>query len=458
MGNAFKPDFLWGNSISSMQTEGAVHEGGKGPSIYDDPELCVRGKSSDWVVAIDDYHRYDEDIALMAGMHMNCYRFSISWSRVFPEGDGEVNPEGLAFYDSLIDRLLEHHIEPMICLYHFDMPAHLAREYNGFSSRYVVNAFVKYGQTIIDRYKDKVKYWLTFNEQNLFGTDPSIGGSYLPVNERNLYQTNHNALVVHARVVRYLHEHAKNAVIGGMIAYQLVYPASASPNDQLIAQEIDERLNQFYLNVYSHGKYPEYMLEYLKKHGCLPKFEATDVDDLLMGKVDFLAFSYYSSTTISANKIPVNMPVYRYKEFGLVDNPFTGTTEWNWQIDPVGFRLILDRMSIRYGLPVFPIENGIGVDETAIDDEMILDDYRIAYHRQHLEQLQKAVTEDGVDCMGYLTWAAIDILSSAGQMKKRYGFVYVNRDETDIKDLKRIPKKSYYWFAQVAQTNGQNLG
>ncbi|MFX3617363.1 MAG: glycoside hydrolase family 1 protein [Sporolactobacillus sp.] len=455
--STFKPDFLWGNSVSSMQTEGAVNEGGKGPSIYNDPKLCVRGKASDWEVATDDYHRYDQDIAMMEGMHMNCYRFSISWSRVFPDGDGEVNPEGLAFYDSLIDRLLAHHIEPMICLYHFDMPAHLAREYNGFASRRVVDAFVRYGQTIVDRYKDKVKYWLTFNEQNLFGADVSVGGNYLPVNERNLYQTNHNALIAHARVVRYLHEHARNAVIGGMIAYQLVYPASTSPKDQLLAQEIDERLNQFYLEVYSKGKYPKYMLTYLENHNCLPKFEAQDEADLMSGKVDFLAFSYYSSTTISANKVPGNVPFFQYKKFGIVDNPLIGTSEWNWQIDPVGFRLILDRLATRYGLPIFPIENGLGVDEHPENGEEINDDYRIDYHRQHLIQLQKAIECDGVDCMGYLSWAAIDILSSSGEMRKRYGFVYVNRDDQQIKDLKRIPKKSYYWFRKVVASNGEDL-
>ncbi|RYL94955.1 glycoside hydrolase family 1 protein [Sporolactobacillus sp. THM7-4] len=450
-------DFLWGTSVSSMQTEGAVNEGGKGPSVYDDPELCVRGKVSDWEVATDDYHRYDEDIEMMAAMHFNCYRFSISWSRVFPNGDGEVNEEGLKFYDSLIHRLKEKNIEPMICLYHFDMPANLARKYNGFASRHVVDAFEKYGKTIIDRFKDQVKYWITFNEQNIFGWDVSIGGCYLKQNEKILYQVNHNSLVAHARVVNYLHQTAPKAVAGGMIAYRLFYPATTLPKDQLMAQEMDERLNQFYFEIFAHGKYPKYMLQYLKNHRCLPKFEANDEDDLLKAKVDFLSFSYYSSSTISSNQIPPNVPFYKYEAYGKRDNSLIGTTEWNWQIDPVGFRLILVKLANRYQLPVFPIENGIGVDEQPDDTGYISDPYRINYHREHIEAMKKAIFEDGVKCMGYLSWGGIDILSSQGQMKKRYGFVYVNRDDEEIRDLKRIPKESFYWIQKVVQTNGEDL-
>lgn len=452
-----KQDFLWGTSVSSMQTEGAVTEGGKGPSVYDDPQLCVRGKAADWEVATDTYHRYDEDIEMMEKMNFNCYRFSISWSRVFPNGDGEVNEEGLRFYDSLIQRLKAKNIEPMICLYHFDMPANLAKKYNGFASRYVVDTFVNYGKTIIDRYKDQVKYWITFNEQNIFGWDPIIGGCYLPESEKILYQVNHNSLVAHARVVNYLHENAPNALIGGMIAYRLFYPATTLPKDQLIAQEMDERLNHFYLEIYANGKYPKYMLQYLENHRCMPKFEPTDEEDLRKAKVDFLSFSYYSSSTINSNKIPPSVPFYKYEEYGKVDNSLIGTTEWNWQIDPVGFRLILTKIYNRYHIPVFPIENGIGVKEQLDENEQIHDNYRIDYHRDHIEEMKKAIFEDGVDCMGYLTWGAIDILSSQGEMKKRYGFVYVNRDEEDIKDLRRIPKQSFYWMQKVVETNGDDL-
>lgn len=449
--------FLWGTSVSSMQTEGAVNEGGKGPSVYDDPRLCTRGEASDWKVATDDYHRYDEDIDMMAKMHFNCYRFSISWSRVFPDGDGAVNEEGLKFYDSLIERLLSKNIEPMICLYHFDMPAHLAREYNGFASRYVVDAFVNYGKTIINRYKGKVKYWITFNEQNIFGWDSSIGGCYLPQSEKLIYQINHNSFVAHARVVNYLHQTAPGAVIGGMIAYRLFYPATTLPKDQLMAQEMDERLNQFYFEVFANGKYPDYMLRYLDNHHCMPKFEENDEKDLRTAKVDFLSFSYYASSTISSSKIPPNVPFYKYEEYGKQDNLLIGTTEWNWQIDPVGFRLILDRSANRYHIPVFPIENGVGVNEQPDESGQINDQYRMDYHREHIEEMKKAVFADGVNCMGYLSWGGIDILSSQGQMKKRYGFVYVNRDEEDIKDLKRIPKKSFYWMQNVVGTNGEDL-
>ncbi|WP_239984765.1 glycoside hydrolase family 1 protein [Sporolactobacillus pectinivorans] len=452
-----KDDFLWGTSVSSMQTEGAVNEGGKGPSVYDEPDLCVRGKASDWKIATDDYHRYDEDIAMMKEMHFNCYRFSISWSRVFPSGDGAVNEEGLKFYDSLIRRLKDNHIEPMICLYHFDMPAHLARKYNGFASRYVVDAFVRYGKIIIDRYKDQVKYWLTFNEQNIFGWDSSIGGCYLPPNEKLIYQVNHNALIAHARVVSYLHQKVPHALAGGMIAYQLRYPATTLPKDQLITQEIDERLNQFYFEVYANGKYPDYMVQYLKNHHCFPQFEQGDEKDLKDGKADFLSFSYYASSVISANRIPPNLPFFQFDQYGKIENALVGTTEWNWQIDPIGFRLALVKTANRYHLPVFPIENGMGVNEQRDEDGQINDFYRIDYHREHIDEMKRAIFEDGIDCLGYLSWGAIDIISSQGQMKKRYGFVYVNRDDSEIRDLKRIPKKSFYWMQKVVMTNGEDL-
>ncbi|MCI1880967.1 MAG: glycoside hydrolase family 1 protein [Sporolactobacillus sp.] len=450
-------NFLWGTSVSSMQTEGAVSEGGKGRSVYDDPSLCVRGKASDWEVAIDGYHRYDEDIRLMTQMHFNCYRFSISWSRVFPQGDGPINPQGVEFYDRLVNQLIASGIQPMICLYHFDMPARLAHRYNGFASRYVVDAFVRYAKAMIDHFKGRVNYWLTFNEQNIFAWDSSIGGCYLPKSEKTLYQVNHNCLVAHARIVNYLHRVSSQAKIGGMIAYQLCYPATTLPKDQLMAQRFDAFYNQFFLEMYAEGKYPLYVLNYLWKHRCMPHFEKTDADDLQNGTVDFLAFSYYSSGLISANKIPPNAAVYQYSEYGKINNPLIGTTEWNWQIDPEGFRLILAKMYHRYHLPVFPIENGIGVDEALNNNQRIDDDYRIDYHREHIKQMKRAVFADGVDCMGYLSWAAIDIVSSQGQMKKRYGFVFVNRDDEHLRDLRRIPKKSFEWVKKVVLTNGEDL-
>lgn len=450
-----KPGFLWGNSVSSMQTEGAWNEGGKGLSVYD--VIKATDHTSDWKVATDTYHRYKVDIGLMKEMGFNCYRFSISWSRVFPSGDGKINEEGVRFYERMIDELLENGIEPMICLYHFDMPLNLAEKYNGFASRYVVDAFAAYGKAMIDRFKDKVTYWITFNEQNIFGSRVSIGGCTLPETEMLLYQINHHVFMAHAKVTNYLHEVAPNCQIGGMIAYRLNYPATTKPEDVLATKQVDDAHNQFYLDVFTNGKYPSFILTYFNNHNCMPEILETDDEELLRAKSDFLAFSYYASSMISAETLTEDTPLYQYDIAGKVDNPHLDATEWGWKIDPTGFRLILRDMYNRYQLPVFPIENGIGVKETLNVEGTVDDDYRIKYHRDHIIEMKKAILDDGVDCMGYLGWGLIDILSSQGEMKKRYGMVYVNRGEHDLRDLKRIPKKSFYWMKRVTESNGEVL-
>lgn len=449
---------LWGNSVSSMQTEGAWNEGGKGKSVYDIREASEH--ASDWKVATDSYHRYKEDFDYMKELGMNCYRFQISWSRVFPNGDGEVNEEGLAFYDRFIDDLLERGIEPMICLYHFDMPLHLAEEYRGFLSRYVVDAFVRYGKLIVDRYKDKVKYWITFNEQNIFAMSHGfqIGGLLEgDGTEKELYQLQHNTLIAHAEIANYLHKSAPNCEIGGMVAYNKVYPATSKPEDSLAAQLVDDFTNQFHLDIFTNGKYPAFMLAYLKENNLMPEFEEGDEETLAEMKSDWLSFSYYASSVISADKITKDTPIYQYREIGGQPNPNLEATEWGWQIDPIGFRSILRDMYNRYKLPVFPIENGIGVIEELPENELIQDDYRINYHRDHLQAMKDAMFLDGVDCIGYLGWGLIDILSSQGDMRKRYGVVYVNRENHDLKDMRRIPKKSFDWFKKVIESNGKYL-
>lgn len=450
----FSNDFLWGNSVSSMQTEGAWNLDGKGLSVYDVKEAT--SNTSDWKVATDVYHRYEEDIRLMKEMGMNCYRFSISWSRIFPNGDGEVNEDGIAFYEKLIDTLRAYDIEPMICLYHFDMPLHLASEYQGFASRYVMDAFVNYGSLVIDRFKDRVKYWLTFNEQNVFGWSVDHGGCTLPVSEKLIYQVNHHVLMAHAKVVNYLRKVAPECQIGGMIATQLFYPASSQPEDEMAAKLVDESMNQFFLEVFTHGQYPTFMLNYFQQKDCYPQMHNSDLEELEESTCDFLAFSYYASGTISAEDIHEETPLYQYLDLGKRKNPYLTETEWGWQIDPVGFKYILIDMHNRYKLPIFPIENGIGVQETQPENDIIYDDYRIEYHRNHIKEMQKAI-DFGVHCIGYLGWGLIDILSSKGEMKKRYGMVYVNRGEHELRDLRRIPKKSFYWMQQVTESNGSSI-
>ncbi len=457
MEKKLKDTFLWGNSVSSMQTEGAWDEGGKGKSVYDIREAGEH--TSDWKVATDSYHRYQEDFDYMQKLGMNCYRFQISWSRVFPNGDGEINEEGVAFYDKFIDDLLARGIEPMICLYHFDMPLHLSEKYNGFASRYVVDAFVKFGKAMVDRFKQKVKYWITFNEQNIFGSKEGfrIAGCTTTGTEKELYQLQHNTMIAHAEIANYLHDTTEGCQIGGMVAYRAEYPASSEPKDVLAAKRADDFFNQFFLEVFTYGKYPAFMLAYLENNHLMPVFDPNDAATLAQLKSDFLSFSYYSSSTISAADITEETPIYLYPEVGGHPNSHLEATEWDWQIDPTGFRIILSNLFNRYHLPVFPIENGIGVMEELPKEGLIQDDYRIEYHRTHLQAMKDAISLDGVDCIGYLGWGLIDILSSQGDMRKRYGVVYVNRENHDLKDLNRLPKKSFSWLQQVIQSNGKQL-
>lgn len=458
MTHSLPEGFLWGNSVSSMQTEGAWNEGGKGKSVYDIREATEY--ASDWKVATDSYHRYEEDFDYMKEMGMNCYRFQISWSRVIPDGDGEVNEEGLAFYERFIDALLKRGIEPMICLYHFDMPLHLAETYDGFLSREVVDAFERYGKIIVDRFKEKVKYWITFNEQNIFGMKRAAfriaGVMNASYDEKKLYQIQHNTMVAHARIANYIHDTTDTCEIGGMITYNPWYPATSKPEDTLSATLMDDFWNQAFLYTFTHGEYPSYLTSYLEEHGWIPQMEDNDLKEIAQMKSDWLAFSYYASNVVDSTKIPAGTPISGYG-VGKIDNPHLDRTEWNWQIDPLAFRLMMRDMYARYRLPLFPIENGIGVIEELPESGLIEDDYRIDYHRQHIQAMKDAIIKDGVECFGYLGWGLIDILSSQGDMRKRYGMVYVNRENHDLKDLKRIPKKSFYWMKQVTASNGENL-
>lgn len=452
-----KDNFYWGNSVSSMQTEGAWNEGGKGPSVYDIREAGEN--RSDWKVATDSYHRYLEDFDFMEDLGMNMYRFQISWSRVCPDGEGAWNEEGFAFYDQFINELIRRGIEPMICLYHFDMPLALAQKYNGFFAKPVMNAFVRYGQEVVNRFHHKVKHWITFNEQNLYHTPLAFDISGYLEGQRTdseLYQIAHNVMVAHARIANYIHQHTE-ANISGMLAYAETYPATCHPQDIRLARELDEFLNFNLLDVFVSGHYSKAVLTYIQRAGLTVEMTEEEMESLEACRSDYLSFSYYASTTVDHTLVPDGCGPHDYLKYGKKDNPYIGTTEWNWQIDALGFRDILNKMYHRYRLPIFPIENGIGVIETWDGLNPIQDDYRITYHHSHLKALKQAVEKDGVDVLGYLGWGLIDILSSQGDMRKRYGVVYVNRENHDLKDLKRSPKKSYGWLKEVIATNGENL-
>lgn len=452
-----KKGFFWGNSTSSMQTEGANDEGGKGKSVYD--ERPATKNSSDWKTAIDEYHRYSEDIALMKDMGMNFYRFQISWSRVCPDGDGTFNEEGIRFYSKLIDDLIDAGITPMICLYHFDMPLQLAEKYNGFMSDHVVDAFIRYGKEMVDRFGDRVKYWLTFNEQNLYSIPDvfEISGYSGDKSIRDLYQIQQHVMVCHAAMANYIHDTQQDLQIGGMLAYQEFYPHSPLPSDVAVTRKFNEFVNTNLIKLFTAGRYSNEVLNYMEANGLSDLLDAKEMQIIEKCKSDFLSFSYYSTATLDSTKIPVNTCPNLYGETGAVANPYLQSNEWSWQIDPVGFRTVLTTIYNESGIPVFPIENGIGVREEWDGEHLIQDDYRISYHREHIQALKDAVREDGVDVLGYLGWGLIDIPSSSGNVDKRYGMVFVNRTNHDLKDMKRTPKKSYYWFKNVISSNGEFL-
>ncbi len=452
-----KQKFYWGNSVSSMQTEGGWNEGGKSLSVYDirEPEE----EKSDWHFANDNYHHFDEDLDLIQELGMNMYRFQISWSRAVKDGDGEFNEEGLAYYDRFIDALIERGIEPMICLYHFDMPLHLAEAYNGFLSKHTAEAFVRYGKKMADRYAHKVKYWITFNEQNLYSTPYAftIGGAMTAEqSEENLFRIMHNIMYCHCAVANYIHE-TTDAKIGGMLAYAESYPFTCRPEDIKAARTVDEFMNYNLIDVFTQGTYSDMVTAYVRNNGIDMGMTEEEAAEMKKCTSDYIAFSYYQSSAIDSTKIPEGTSPTKYNAFGRVENPYIGTSDFGWQIDALGFRDVLNKIWHRYHVPVFPIENGIGMREVWDGEHMIEDDYRIAYHRDHIQAMKDAMEEDGVKCLGYLGWGLIDILSSQGNMEKRYGVVYVNRGNHDLRDMKRVKKKSFAWLQHVIQTNGEEL-
>lgn len=464
-----KNDFLWGGSVSAMQIEGAWNEGGKGLTVYDVRD--IKEGESDWKTAIDFYHRYKEDIAMFGEMGFKAYRFSISWARIFPEGEGTVNEEGLKFYENVIDELLKYNIEPVICLYHFDMPIALQEKYKDWTSRGMVRAYENYARVVIERFKDKVKYWIPFNEQNA----GALLGSIIPMSFaskgiendekkiiKDVYQTIHNMLMASAYVSKTVKELTINGQVGGMITDMLIYPATCKPEDILEAQRGNEFFNYLHLDVFSNGEYPDYVKVEWDKYDCTPIMEEGDLEVLKTSTIDFLSFSYYMSNIISSSEesgssLGIIKKIIQSIFSGKEINPYLKASEWGWTVDPIGLRVALKEIYARYKKPIFILENGIGVKEELDKNNTVEDDYRIKYHEDHIAQIKKAMEIDGVDCFGYLTWGPIDILSSQGEMRKRYGFIYVDRTETELRNLNRYRKKSFEWYKEIIATNAEYI-
>ncbi len=460
----FPYNFFWGTSTSAYQIEGAWNEDGKGPSVIDMREEYPEG-TTDFKVASDHYHRYKDDIRILAEIGFKAYRFSIAWTRIIPHGEGEVNRAGLYFYHNLIDEIRKYGMEPIVTMYHFDLPQAL-QDIGGWHNRRTVDAFVRYANVLFDELGDKVKYWLTINEQNLMILQGNALGTVDPKvqnNKKHLYQQNHHMMVAQAAVMANLHRKNPGSLIGPAPNIALIYAASPKPEDVLASENYNAIRNWLYLDMAVHGRYNHLAWAYLEEKGYIPEIVEGDEEILANGRPDFIAFNYYTTQTVEASRGDGNDEVIRggnkYLKSGEdgvhrgASNDHLPRTQFGTEIDPVGFRNTLRAIYSRYNLPLLITENGIGAFDKLEPDGTINDQYRIDYLKAHIEQMQLAIT-DGVEIMGYTPWSAIDLISTHQGCSKRYGLVYVNRDEYDLKDLSRIRKKSSYWYEKVIANNG----
>lgn len=461
---SFPENFLWGASTSAYQVEGAWNEDGKGPSVQD---MKVKCKGiSDIRVASDHYHRYKEDVALFARMGLKAYRFSIAWSRILPQGYGNVNLAGIEFYNCLINELLKYHIEPIITLYHFDLPYALEKE-GGWLNRRTIDAFVEYSKIVFEAYGDRVKYWLTINEQNVMILHGSaIGNQKRIFTQKELYQQNHHMLLAQAKAMKLCHMMIDGAKIGPAPNITAIYPKTCKPEDVLAANNWATLRSWLYLDAAVWGRYNSLAWSYLCDRGIEPEMEQDDEALLKEAAPDFISINYYATATVSQSRNDDSdikprggdqqLMIGEKGVYRAEDNEYLGKNAYGWHIDPVGLRITLREVYGRYGLPIMISENGLGQPDTLSEDGEIHDGERIAYLKMHLEQLKLALT-DGVEVFAYCPWSALDLVSTHQGYGKRYGFIYVNRDEDDLKDLKRVPKKSFYWYNKVIESNGENL-
>ena len=464
----FPANFLWGGAVAANQCEGAYDEDGKGWSTQDLAPKGIVGAITAEPTAdnlklkgIDFYHRYREDIAMFAEMGFSVFRFSIAWSRIFPNGDEETpNEAGLAFYDQLIDECRRHGMEPLVTLSHYETPYHLAKTYDGWCSRKMIGFFKRYVNTVMERYKGKVHYWLTFNEINSILHNPYLSGGILTPKEQlsksDLYQAIHHELVASALVTKMAHEIDPDNKVGCMVIGIPSYPLT--PNlDDVIANMEQDRHNLYFTDVQARGAYPKYLNRYFKENGIQIQMEEGD-EEILKNSVDFISFSYYMSTCGCAD--PNAHPQAAGNIIPGVANPYLRSSQWGWQIDPKGLRVLLNQFYDRYQKPLFIVENGLGARDELIEKDGVLtveDDYRIEYMREHLLQVEEAI-EDGVEVLGYTSWGCIDLVSaSTAQMSKRYGFIYVDRNDDGSGTMARYRKKSFYWYRDVIASNGASL-
>lgn len=478
-GKGFPDGFLWGSATAAYQIEGAWNEDGKGKSNWDEfvriPGKTFQATTGD--VAVDHYHHMKEDVKLMAEMGLKTYRFSIAWSRIIPDGKGEINEKGLAFYDELIDECIKYGIEPMVTVYHWDMPQALEEAYQGWENRRIVDDFVRYATILFERYGDRVKYWITMNEQNVFTSLGWMAGMHPPgkVNDMStFYRVNHHANMAHAKSVIALKKRFPQANVGASFAYSPSYALDCKPENALAKVDYDDLQSYFWMDIYAYGRYPKAAVRYLASNGIDIPMEEGDAALLqeAASLINFMGVNYYQTSVMEYNPLDgVGMSHEMNntgkkgtsKQTGIPglfkkpDNPYLTKTDWDWTIDPMGIRMCCRMITSRYDLPVVISENGLGAFDQLEADKTIHDPYRIAYLRAHIEELKKAVDE-GCEVWAYCTWSYTDLLSWLNGYQKRYGFVYVDRQEDDATaKLTRYKKDSYYWYQEVIASNGETL-
>lgn len=475
----FPVDFLLGGAIAANQCEGAYQEGGKGLSVADYLEkgtLLSRKKDFELKFkedlyyprhdGIDFYHQYKNDIALFAEMGFKVLRTSIAWTRIYPNGDEkEPNEDGLQFYDDLFDEILSHNIKPLITLSHFEMPAYLVEHYHGWESEETICFFVKYAEIVLKRYQNKVKHWIAFNEINgnvndIKGNHPiaiHTGLSFREGDDRyqKVYQAIHNQFVACSKVVKLCHEIIPDGLMGGMIAHIPSYPRTCSPEDVFYNMQAEKKRGLFFLDVMTHGEYPYYFKKYCEKYQLKIEMKDEDLKIMKQYPIDYIAMSYYMTITVSAH--PEDYPKSEGNHFSGILNPYLKASQWGWEVDPLGLRYSLNMLYDRYNLPIFVVENGFGANDEFDESGNINDDYRIQYLNDHLIAVREAL-EDGVRVLGYCSWGPIDLISAGtGEMKKRYGFIYVDKNDQGKGTLKRFKKKSFYWYKKVIESMGESL-
>lgn len=472
-----RDSFLWGGSIAAHQCEGAWNEDGKGPAImdfvtagsYEVPrgidKTIQAGTTYPSHTGIDFYHRYKEDIALFAEMGFKALRISIDWSRIYPKGDeAEPNELGVRFYQNVVDELLKHGIEPIVTLYHFEMPLHLVREYGSWTNRRVIDFYLNFCQTMFEALKGKVTYWATFNEMNHIDpqTEASdiftyiIAGlkfSELENRPQTLATIGYHMTVASCLAVKLGHEIDPTNQIGCVFGIEPVYPVDSNPINVMNAfKQLDRDFYQ--IDAMCNGVFPAYKLKEYADSGILLDVIPSDQEAFASGKLDFIGMNYYASSVADYEGAAADKSAL----FGGLQNPYLETSKWGWAIDPIGLRYLLNYTYRKYGLPIMITENGLGAVDEVTEDGRIHDDYRIDYLSKHIRELKKAMEEDQVDVIGYLTWGPIDLVSATtGEMKKRYGFIYVDKQDDGSGTLKRSKKDSFYWYQRVIETNGESI-